>query len=266
MQRNWESVARALPVQVVSANTFSLLEGGPKSRRMFLDWGVFHVKQSFVQDWRATKKCIANRNLLLKERRIDASQLEVWNEELCLYSDRVDEARREYFRGFGPVFRKVYDSLVPDASAESISIEYWRGWPEDGSLKEILLAEKERDHRYGSTQNGPHRADLQVKVGKRMASDVLSRGQQKILVCALKIAQGVHHASSSGDKCIYLIDDLPAELDEENRANILKYLDGLGSQLLITGVELPSIVNCLSDDAEKRTFHVERGTIKDSLL
>ena len=266
LQRNWESVARALPVQVVSANTFSLLEGGPKSRRMFLDWGVFHVKQSFVQDWRATKKCIANRNLLLKERRIDASQLEAWNEELCLYSDRVDEARREYFRGFGPVFRKVYDSLVPDSSAESISIEYWRGWHEDWSLKEILLAEKERDHRYGSTQNGPHRADLRVKAGKKMASDVLSRGQQKILVCALKIAQGVHHASSSGDKCIYLIDDLPAELDEENRANILKYLDGLGSQLLITGVELPSIVNCLSDDAEKRTFHVERGTIKDSLL
>ena len=156
--------------------------------------------------------------------------------------------------------------MVPDSSAESISVEYWRGWDEDWSLKEILLAEKDRDHRYGSTQNGPHRADLRVKAGKKMASDVLSRGQQKILVCALKIAQGVHHASRSGDKCIYLIDDLPAELDEKNRANILKYLDGLGSQLLITGVELPSIVNCLSDDAEKRTFHVERGTIKDSLL
>ena len=99
-----------------------------------------------------------------------------------------------------------------------------------------------------------------------MASDVLSRGQQKILICALKIAQGVHHAYCSGDKCIYLIDDLPAELDEENRANILKYLVGLGSQLVITGVDLPSIVNCLSDGAEKRTFHVERGTIENSFL
>ena len=89
-------------------------------------------------------------------------------------------------------------------------------------------------------------------------------GQQKILICALKIAQGVHHASCSGDKCIYLIDDLPAELDEENRANILKYVVGLGSQLLITGVDLTSIVNCLSDAAEKRTFHVERGTIDNT--
>jgi len=224
------------------------------------------VKQNFVRDWRATKKCIANRNLLLKERRIDASQLEAWNEELCLYADRVDDARRDYFREFGPVFRKVYDSLVPKASAESISIEYWRGWPEDGSLIDILSAEKDRDHRYGVTQNGPHRADLRVKVGKRMASDVLSRGQQKILICALKIAQGLNHASCTGDKCIYLIDDLSSELDEENRTSILKYLVGLGSQLIITGVDLPSIVNCLSGGAKKRTFHVERGTITDSLL
>ena len=261
LQRNWDSAARALPVQVISAISFLLLEGGPRSRRMFLDWGVFHVKQSFVQDWRATKKCVANRNLLMKELRLDASQLAVWEEELCFYADRVDEARKEYFKAFEPVFRKVYEILAPDVSSDSISIEYWRGWSDDASLKEILFSEKERDRRYGSTQNGPHRADLRVITGKRMASDVLSRGQQKVLICALKIAQGVHHASCSGEQCIFLIDDLPAELDEENRASIIKYLVGLGNQLLITGVDLSSIVNCLSDDAEKRTFHVERGTI-----
>ncbi len=264
LQRNWDLVARALPVQVLSAISFLLLEGGPKSRRMFLDWGVFHVKQGFVQDWRATKKCIANRNLLLKEQRLDALQLEAWDEELSLYADRVDEARREYFLEFGPVFRKVYGSLGPNNCAESISLDYWRGWPEEASLKETLLAEREKDRRYGSTQNGPHRADLRVKSGKRMATDVLSRGQQKVLICALKIAQGIHHASCSGDKCIYLIDDLPAELDEENRAGILNLLIELDSQLLITSVDLPSIATCVPDDAEKRTFHVERGTIIDS--
>ena len=94
---------------------------------------------------------------------------------------------------------------------------------------------------------------------------MLSRGQQKVLICALKIAQGIHHASCSGGKCIYLIDDLPAELDEENRAGILNLLIELDSQLLITSVDLPSIATCVPDDAEKRTFHVERGTIIDSL-
>tara|TARA_B100000579_G_scaffold404686_1_gene389714 strand:+ start:56 stop:1147 length:1092 start_codon:yes stop_codon:yes gene_type:complete len=261
LQRNWDLVARALPVQVISAISFLLLEGGPKSRRMFLDWGVFHVKQSFVQDWRATKKCIANRNLLLREQRGDTLQLEAWDAELSLYADRVDEARREYFGAFAAVFQKVYGSIETTASTESISLEYWRGWPEEVSLRETLLAEREKDRRYGSTQNGPHRADLRVKVGKRLASDVLSRGQQKVLICALKIAQGIHHASCSGDECIYLIDDLPAELDEENRAGILNLLIGLGSQLLVTSVDLHSIGACVPNGSEKRTFHVERGTI-----
>ena len=264
LQRNWDMVARALPVQVLSAISFLLLEGGPKSRRMFLDWGVFHVKQSFVQDWRATKKCIANRNLLLKGQRLDALQLEAWDEELGLYADRVDKARREYFGELRKIFKKVYGSLDSNASAESISLEYWRGWPEEASLKETLLAEREKDRRYGSTQNGPHRADLRVKAGSRLASDVLSRGQQKVLICALKIAQGIHHSSCSGDECIYLIDDLPAELDEENRAGILNLLLGLGGQLIITSVDLPSIATCVPDGAEKRTFHVERGTITAS--
>ena len=261
LQSNWDLVARALPVQVLSSKSFLLLEGGPKSRRMFLDWGVFHVKQQFVQDWRSTKKCIANRNLLLKHSQTEEAQFEAWEEELSASAIRVDEARQEYFKKFEPVFRKVYEPMAIDVGAEPISLEYCRGWSEGESLKEILAFEREKDRRYGSTQNGPHRADLLVKAGQKPASDVLSRGQQKVLICALKIAQGILHSSSVGDKCIYLIDDLPAELDEKNRINILSVLLDLECQLIITCVDLESIENCLSADVEKRTFHVERGTI-----
>ena len=263
LQNNWELVARAMPVQILSSKSFLLLEGGPKSRRMFMDWGVFHVKQSFVQDWRSTKKCIANRNLLLKNSRMEKAQIEAWEEELCASAKRVDEARKEYFQQFEPVFRRVYRSMVVDVAAEPISLEYWRGWSKGESLKEILAIEREKDRRYGSTQNGPHRADLLVKVDQKPASDVLSRGQQKVLICALKIAQGILHSSLVGDKCIYLIDDLPAELDEKNRSNILGVLVDLECQLIITCVDLDSIESCLSAGVEKRTFHVERGTILD---
>lgn len=261
LQNNWDLVARALPVQILSSKSFLLLEGGPKSRRMFLDWGVFHVKQSFVHDWRSTKKCIANRNLLLKNSRAENAQMAAWEEKLSASAIRVDEARQEYFQKFEPLFRKVYESMVIDVAAEPISLEYWKGWPETETLKETLAAEREKDRRYGSTQNGPHRADLLFKIGQKPASDVLSRGQQKVLICALKIAQGILHSSLVGDKCIYLIDDLPAELDEKNRINILGVLAGLGCQLIITCVDLESIENCLSAGVEKRTFHVERGTI-----
>ena len=260
LQGNWDSVARKLPVQVLDSKSFLLLEGGPKARRMFLDWGVFHVKHSFLRDWRSTKKCVASRNILLKGSQLDVSQLEVWEAEFCSSAAKVHAARQEYFQKFEPVFRRVYTSLVDDV-ADPIFLEYWRGWPEGESLSALLSAERERDRRYGATQNGPHRADILVKAGDRNAIDVLSRGQQKVLVCALKIAQGILHETVVDDKCIYLVDDLPSELDLKNRASILEVMYKLRCQLLVTCVDLSSIQNCLNHAAEKRTFHVERGTI-----
>ena len=59
-QRNWDQVARLLPIQVLDATSFELLEGGPKTRRRFMDWGVFHVEPSFLEHWRRASKSIAN--------------------------------------------------------------------------------------------------------------------------------------------------------------------------------------------------------------
>ena len=126
---------------------------------------------------------------------------------------------------------------------------------------DVLIASRQQDTKYGSTQNGPHRADIIVKAGSIAAIDVLSRGQQKVLVSALKITQGMLFSSAIGEQCIYLVDDLPAELDPVNRAKILEMLIDLDGQLFVTCVEQSSVVNCLQNPPQMSTFHVERGTI-----
>ena len=45
-------------------------------------------------------------------------------------------------------------------------------------------------HQMGFTQQGPQRAELKTSLSKRPAVEVLSRGQQKLVVSALKLAQG----------------------------------------------------------------------------
>ena len=260
-QQNWDAVARLLPVQVLDASSFLLLEGGPKSRRRFLDWGVFHVEHSFLNYWRVTRKCIANRNQLLKAQRLDEKQLKAWDMELCQAAAAVDLARKRYFRNFLPAFNEIYKSLAEENAIEELSLEYNRGWDSEIELVEVLQSARPQDLKYGATQNGPHRADIVVKVGQSPAIDVLSRGQQKVLVSALKIAQGSLYAEAIQDRCIYLVDDLPAELDQENRAKILENLLALDSQLFVTCVELNSVKSCLQSSPEMSTFHVERGTI-----
>ena len=259
-QRNWENVARELPVQLLDSNSFLLLEGGPKARRQFLDWGVFHVEPSFVTNWRRSRKCIANRNHLLKQNRIDTRQLHAWDVELGESAAEVDLARSRYVEVLLPRFRKVYADLG-GALSDTLSINYIRGWESGRELADILAETVALDTRYGATQNGPHRAELDMRIGKSRAVDILSRGQQKVLVSALKIAQGDLLSSALDRKCIYLVDDLPAELDAHNRAAILGELHRQGGQLFVTCVDKNALKSSLSDAHDVAMFHVERGTI-----
>ena len=266
-QKNWESVARSLPLQIIDSTAFQLLEGGPKARRRFLDWGVFHVEHSFLTAWRDSRKCLVNRNALLKASRLDRPQLEAWNREFVAASIKVDAQRGAYLDRLLPVFKEVYAQLE-GSYLDSMEIRYERGWAEGTNLDAELVRTEEADRRYGSTQLGPQRADLLLLINRAAAVEVLSRGQQKILVSALKIAQGRLLSESLGVECLYLIDDLPSELDPENRARVFSALLSLDAQLFVTCVELESLALASkgllftalhpSDIAQ---FHVEHGRI-----
>ena len=258
-QKNWDQVARALPVLVIDSGAFELLEGGPRIRRRFLDWGVFHVEPTFLDSWRRTAKCLSNRNHLLKSGASKSVELRAWDVELSNAARAVDKARAAYLAELLPLFERIYSELV--CGYTQLSVQYKRGWPEESALEEWLLANRELDTRYGSTQAGPHRADLEVKVGGRKATERLSRGQEKLLVCALKLAQGELLSDAVGQRCLYLVDDLPAELDPSNRQRVMKHLLTLGSQLFVTSVDAEAIDLNGFQEAEIARFHVERGTI-----
>ncbi|MEX2468133.1 MAG: DNA replication/repair protein RecF [Pseudohongiellaceae bacterium] len=261
VQSNWDRVAALLPILVLDANAFLLLEGGPGSRRQFMDWGVFHVEPDFLAQWRRTRKCLANRNQLLKGSRPDRQQLKVWDRELCAAAELVDKARNRYLDALLPEFARVYQALVPDAPF-ALALEYHRGWPAGESLLQVLEDHHAQDVRYRATQFGPQRADLAIRAGKQKAVEVLSRGQQKMLVIALKIAQGRLLSLSQERLCCYLVDDLPAELDADNRAAVMRYLVEQESQLFVTSVSREAVLEGLDKATEMAAFHVERGKIR----
>lgn len=257
-QKSWIDTARRLPIQVINADSFSLLEGSPKVRRRFLDWGVFHVEHEFALAWRGASKCLMQRNLLLKQRRLDIGQLEAWDSEFSSLGERIDSFRHRYLDQFLPILNEVLPELI---DLPALTIRYERGWDGKHSLREALAHNLERDIRYGATQNGPHRADLNIRINRDDAQEVLSRGQQKLLVSAMKIAQSVLLMRLNQVKGIYLIDDLPSELDLRNRQKICTLLDSLQCQIFITCVDAQELENCWSPSRRPGKFHVEHGKI-----
>lgn len=260
-EKNWESIARLLPLLVLDSNTFQLADGGPQVRRSFLDWGVFHVEPGFLSNWRDVKRCLAQRNLLLRGRQFESEQISAWDVELSQCAEYVDSARKKYISLFQPLFVEIYTLLAP-SQASRLTLSYSRGWDESKRLQEVLFDSQSIDFKYGATQSGPHRAELLLKLGKDKATDVLSRGQLKVLVVAMKIAQGQLLNKLSDNNCTFLVDDLAAELDPSNRKAVLGLLSSMGGQVFVTAIEKTDIDAYLPDSVSPAMFHVERGIIK----
>lgn len=253
-------LAESLPVQVMNGHSFGLLEGAPQVRRQFLDWLVFHVEHEFLGVWRNYEKCLKQRNSLLRRDKIDRLQLSLWDRELAPLATRLDELRRNTYERLRPEFEALLGSFE---GLQKVGLGYYRGWDKELEFAELLDSTQERDIELGYTRQGPHRADLRIRCGKVAAVDELSRGQQKIAVSALMIAQGkVFSEAQSKKQCVYLIDDLPAELDAQFRTTLANWLASMDCQVFVTGVERDTLLKAWQEqNLETRVFHVEHGTV-----
>lgn len=255
-------LAAYLPVQVINSDTFLLLEGSPKVRRQFIDWLVFHVEPKFFPTWKAIQRCLKHRNSLLRRDRIDRFELASWDQELVQLTQQIHGYRSSCIAAFTQCFSELLTEFL---ALDGLKLSYYRGWDKERDYVEVLSEGFERDHRLGYTQMGSHRADLKITVNGQDAAELLSRGQQKLLVCALKITQGYVLHGMTGRKSVYLVDDLPAELDDKHRRLLVDWLHKMQTQVFITGVEQETLLASWRDKAEvtPKMFHVEQGRVRE---
>ena len=250
-------LAERLPVQLINPDAFRLLEGTPKIRRQFIDWGVFHSQSGFINAWRGWQKALKQRNSLLRRGKISASLLAAFDHELIRLGEAVNQYRHAYVGQLMPVFTQVLTEL---SDLIDVRLSFYQGWDAQKSLADAIEASRPRDIELGYGQTGPQRADLRVKTASGDALDTLSRGQQKLVVSALKIAQG-KLLIEMGRPLVFLVDDLPAELDSRHRQKLCQLLEALNSQIFITSVE-PEIMDYVwSDTTDVRHFEMKDGEL-----
>ncbi len=249
-------LAYTLPIQIIHPKSFELLDSGPQIRREFLDWGVFHDNENFLLIFSKFKTALIQRNALLKSKKIQL--IDVWNKELIYYGTIVNQYREVYIQKIKPIFLNILKYFF---QIENIDLKLLPGWDTSLELESILVSNLEKDLRYGFTQNGPHRGDFQISMDDRLVKDVVSRGQLKLFVISLKLAQMQLLLNEKINKGCFLIDDFSAELDVENREKLLLYLSNMNCQVFITATEISEFGN-LSKINNYKMFHVEHGTIK----
>ena len=186
--RTVASLAEKLPLQVVNVDSFGLLTGSPSARRQFLDWGVFHVEQSFFRHWQRFQRCIKQRNNALRRDKLTDRELASWTHDLAEAGEAINTSRQAYFKALAPRFRDIMTRLAP--SLERLELHYRQGWDKQLTYSQALAQSETSDRDQGYTHTGPQRADMRVTTAGYSAADTLSRGQQKLVVCGLKLAQG----------------------------------------------------------------------------
>jgi len=249
-------LAALLPLQLIPPESISLLLGNPSERREYLDWLLFHVEHRFHSQWSVYQRNLKQRNALLRNEQLET--LHFWSEGLIEAGIAINEMRQGLLAELLPHIHHYVQLLLPNID---FNLRYRQGWKRDSSFAESIERSQETDARMKYTTTGPHRADLVFMDGDDKVVDIFSRGQLKLMLAALKLAQMALFREKSGNVPVVLIDDLPAELDQKHRDLLLNLLHDLGTQVFVTTTDA-ALLNFAGWENTK-LFHVEHGVIKE---
>ena len=221
-----------------------LLAEAPSARRRYLDAMIAQVDRHHRAETREYQRVLEQRNALLRALREDEAppdrQLAFWDGELCRLAATISVRRIDAVAGIHRPFREAVerwsggDHLVDVAYATPAEGETH---DERMSAYRRLVEEKrEKEMWQGLTLVGPHREDLAVTQAGRDLPSFASRGEQRSVVLALKLAEAEWLRERAGTTPVFLLDDVLSELDADRRQRLVDALPADAQSLLTSAL------------------------------
>lgn len=255
-----EAVGR-LKAVLFSPEDVALVSGSPSGRRRYLDLTVSQTSGSYLRALSRYQRVLEQRNSLLKSLQRErvhpesphaAGQLAFWDDELTALGSTVVAFRRRALDRLGTLAAAEFERLT---GAAGFAVEYLASVPgvaatplADGdegfdrirtavhrSFEEALAGRRADEIRRGVSVVGPHRDDFSLTVGGMDLATFGSRGQQRLAVIALKLAETAYMAEVAGEPPVLLLDDVLSELDAGHRTLLERAAGTIDAQVVVTG-------------------------------
>ncbi len=255
------SLSKLYPTQVLSPESYHLVDSGPSERRKYLDWLLFHVEHNYHDYWKTYHSVLKQRNALLRSSHSlnKSNELSVWNSQLIEAANLITTARNSLMSELKETFEQI-TPLLGNSACDGVKLSYYEGYK--GCFADRLEENHQKDLESGFTRAGPHKADLRIKVEGHLAKDFLSRGQKKVLINALYLAQTAILKKRTNKDSLFVIDDFTAELDLENQQALLQMLMQQNNvQIILSCLHLESLNWLKKGYNTAHMFHVEHGTV-----
>lgn len=250
--RNASQLARRLPLVVITPDSQRLLTDGASLRRQLMDWALFHVEPTYLGILQRYRRGLRQRNAALRNGEAPGA-LAPWDQEVAEAGEALHGLRERLLEGILPMYSDTLGNLL----SMTLNFRYLPGWDVASGLAETLQRSIGNDRTRGFTGIGPHRADLRFTTDGSPVQQILSRGESKLFVVGLVLAQARFLQDIQGRRPIVLVDDLASELDEDSRGRFFGQLRALGAQLFVSTVSRDLLET--ADWEAFRVFHVERG-------
>jgi len=258
------------PLVMVCPADHQLIEEGSDERRRFMDIVIGQRNRKYLDCLTKYNALLKQRNALLKQladkypstlqgESEGAALLEVLEWQMVEPAEYIFQTRTEFFKEFEPYFQEVYK--VISGSAETPQLRYVSQL-QNRDLREAYVKTRQRDLILGWTSQGPHKDDLEMRLGEWPLKQVGSQGQQRTFVLAMKLAQALYLADSTGEAPILLLDDIFDRLDSERVERIVAMVQGEQfGQIFITDTDRQHLTEIVQPSPDAKIFHVENGQI-----
>lgn len=235
----------------------NLIKGGPQERRSFIDQTILLLDASFALSMKEFRKICYNRTALIQQGRVSGDNFMLWTHQLWEKSITVQQRRRA-----------LLDQLMLDVNElvrlyfndqYHISCAYETKYIKNNQAYDQFLTSNpslfEYERKMGRSLFGAHLDDFSIQLENKKTKRLASRGQQKLILLLLKIAQARYIVTHNGP-ILFLLDDFMTDFDQQSAKQLLSILYSLESQLIFTTPASDSMLSRCVQEAGAQVISV----------
>lgn len=276
---------------VFAPEDLALVKGDPGTRRVFMDELCVALQPALAGDLADYDRVLRQRSSLLKSARgkprFDARTLDVWDEKLADLGARIMHARLAAVEALASHVTRAYEDVAPGegtcslgySTSARVARDHADGTdpppPEPptaatpvadlgAALLAMMVERRAQEIDRGVCLVGPHRDDLDIRIGDLPAKGYASHGESWSCALALRLGSFALLADDGDDgEPVLILDDVFAELDTGRRAALAGRVATAG-QVLITAAVAEDVPEQLREHPDgHRLLYVTPGIVSD---
>ncbi len=221
----------------LAEDDLALIQGAPEGRRDFLNYALLLNEPGLLPSFKRYRQVLDQRNSMLLTSTYTASELEIWTRTLWHEAAVIRNERIRYLATLQDAVNVLLATYFAQEEIVKVQLVYnARHVKDDHTFEQFWAAYQlqlitEREWR--RSLFGIHLDDIAIIFQSKRARAYASRGQQKLIVLLMKIAQ-LQALSSTGEPGVLLLDDFVTDFDAVKIQRALAAVSDLRFQVILS--------------------------------